>query len=234
MKRFSSVIVLWLGVLTLQAQTIIPKIGLSLASMSEKDANLGTSDDTMIPGISGGIGVSFDLTDKLSLQPELLYVQKGSKNVYTNNYNGDGFSGTTTFSYRSTVSYLELPVLVKMGFGADRFRFYVYAGPSVSYGLSGKGKLTYRDVNDFGQGPTVTSSKANYDVEFKDYPSSYEGYNKFFNNRLDIGGQFGGGVVLFDKIMVDVRYGMGFTTVSDRTKSKIRALQFTVGVPIRL
>jgi len=56
----------------------------------------------------------------------------------------------------------------------------------------------------------------------------------YFSNQIDFGVQFGGGVLIAGKVMVDVRYGLGLTKFTDDVKAKNGGFQFTVGVPISL
>ncbi len=97
-----------------------------------------------------GAGFNFpvDADGFLSIQPELLYIQKGV----------GAKSGNTTADVH--INYLELPVLVKISFGSETIKGYVNAGPSIGYALSGKtkigsttSKITFDDTDnrtDFG------------------------------------------------------------------------------------
>ncbi|WP_333819535.1 porin family protein [Ohtaekwangia sp.] len=158
-------------------------------------------------GLTLGAGFNLPLgKGAFSIQPELNYIQKGFK------ASEDG--GTAKLN----LNYLELPVLVKASFG-DVTKFYVNAGPSVAYGLGGK--VSYEEGN------MKYSSK----VKFGDGDDDGIVY---FSNQIDFGVQFGGGVLIAGKVMVDVRYGLGLTKFTDDVKAKNGGFQFTVGVPISL
>lgn len=63
-----------------------------------------------------------------SIQPELLYAQKGFKMEEA----GD------KMTFRA--NYLNVPVLAKIAFGPEALKGFITAGPAVSYWMSGKSK----------------------------------------------------------------------------------------------
>ncbi|MCR9288087.1 MAG: PorT family protein [Bacteroidetes bacterium] len=87
----------------------------------EPDANLG-----LTVGVLADIGIS----DNLSIQPEIDFIQKGMQLEFE-------FFGETTKS-KQTWNYVEIPVLVKYKFGTDAVKAAVMAGPSFGYALSAK------------------------------------------------------------------------------------------------
>ncbi|HEY9046616.1 MAG TPA: outer membrane beta-barrel protein [Ohtaekwangia sp.] len=93
-------------------------------------------------------------------------------------------------------------------------------GPSVAYGLGGKYK--------YEEG----SQKIETKVKFGNGNSSND--DLYLGNKIDFGVQFGGGVLIAGKVMVDVRYGLGLTNITDGSNAKNGGFQFTVGVPISL
>ncbi|WP_038028661.1 porin family protein [Thermonema rossianum] len=108
-----------------QAQiSIMPKAGVSLASTAYKSA--GESDKTdMKTGFAFGVAAPISVSDQFSVQPELLYIQKG----------GEEKSNGLTSS--ATINYLEIPVMARAHFGG----FYVGAGPYLGIALGGKAKI---------------------------------------------------------------------------------------------
>jgi hypothetical protein len=111
--------------------SIIPKIGVNFANASINEANLLEGGKSSLIGLTGGLGFNFSLTDDnfLSIQPEILYSQKGFSSSSSGlvNYEGD---------YR--LNYLEVPLLVKINFGGEKVKLYVNAGPSIGYLMSGR------------------------------------------------------------------------------------------------
>jgi hypothetical protein len=136
---------------------------------------------------------------------------------------GANFSttGTTTRIGNTSVNYLELPVLAKINFGGESFRAYVNGGPSVAYALFGRTNQNGAVVNvTFGDDADVT-----------------------FNNRIDFGLQFGGGIGFKagpGDILLDLRYGMGLSNLLNQpvagtdTEAQNRVYALTLGYAIPL
>lgn len=86
------------------------------------------------PGFTAGVLVNYGLSDMTSLQIEGLYSQKGAfiDNVmYTNTntqYNG--------YQYRSTLSYIDVPVLLKVNTGEAGKGLFFEVGPQASFALN--------------------------------------------------------------------------------------------------
>jgi hypothetical protein len=213
------------------AQTLIPKAGVTLPKI-EYEENVGAKSKI---GFTLGVGYNIAINDLFSIQPELSFVQKGTKSKSSYTYRGDVSSYTQTLEGNLTINYLELPVLAKVTFGSGT-KFFLNAGPSIGFGLGGK--ATYEIIySETYMGETVTETmEGNGKVKFGDEPDEYEGEDAYFDNRLDLGLQFGGGAIVANKIMIDVRYGLGFSNLWDgeENKSQHRVFQFTVGIPLTL
>jgi opacity protein-like surface antigen len=211
-----------------QAQvTIIPKVGASLGNYaySENDDDDETKANT---GLTLGAGFNFALGETFSIQPELLYIQKGSKLVF----------GSASLSNR--MNFLEIPVLGKVSFGSETVKAYVNAGPSLGYALGGR-----MTAKDDGETESVK-------IRFGDQESTDEVYYMSTEefNRIDLGLQFGAGVgfqVGPGTLLLDARYGLGMSnfvkaqketfggvTISMPADGKSRTLAFTVGYAIPL
>ncbi|WKZ60264.1 MAG: porin family protein [Cyclobacteriaceae bacterium] len=229
MKKLLVVIALIMAV-TASAQTIIPKAGMTLSTLDAETfaSNPGDFDSYKnVTGFSVGVGYRIGFGDLISLQPELLFIQKGWKNEY--GYD-DGFGYTETYTETAKLNYIELPILLRIALGPDKFKFHINVGPSVGYGINGKYDYESK-IDYYGD---ISTFSTDGDIKFEEMPENYEGPDEFIPNRIELGAQIGGGVTLFNKILVDVRYGLGLTDLSDDGKSKNRVLQFTVGVPIGL
>ena len=90
------------------------KAGVSLASFVGDDV---TSSSSGKFGFHGGLVASLGITDRLSVQPELLYSMKGTKDSGSNN------NGSIT-GYQ-TLHYVDVPVLLKLRFN----QLFLEAGP---------------------------------------------------------------------------------------------------------
>ncbi|HYG38481.1 MAG TPA: porin family protein [Cytophagales bacterium] len=177
--------------------SLVPKAGITIANLAFDD---DFDSQKSLIGFTGGLGFNFALTpdEFLSLQPEVLYVQKGAA------------AEPAGVDFKYTLNYLEVPVLVKIGFGSDVVKAYVNLGPSVSYLLNSKLK---GDNFSFAQ----------------------EGDDE---KRLDFGANFGGGIGFAlgaaSSIFLDARYNAGLADVFDGQKSKNQVFYLTAGFKVPL
>lgn len=138
-------------------------------------------------GFHGGLMLNVGLVDDgfLSLQPEVLFSQKGFK-FADNEFSAPGF----TYKYKGerTYNYIDVPVLLKINAGG----FYVEAGPQYSYLLKVKDE-TSRAIN----GTTY---------------SGYTGTQNLDNvNRNEIGYAAGLGFQSDTGLLIGIRYNGSFT-----------------------
>ncbi|OGX89135.1 porin family protein [Hymenobacter coccineus] len=137
-------------------------------------------------GFVGGAMLNVGLIDKLlSLQPEVLFSQKGFKygdNTFTVGGNTNRFTGNRTYNY------IDVPVLLKVRAAGLFFE----AGPQYSYLLNVRDKSEYT-LN----GNTVTSSAANQNLDNV--------------RRNEIGYAAGLGYEASNGFLIDVRYNGSFT-----------------------
>lgn len=212
---------------SLFAQTyIIPRAGVGISTFAPADNKENVSS---IAGFTGGAAFSVTLTNHISIQPEILFIQKGGSYEFESTP-GDGILETRNTEVK--INYLEFPVLAKYAFGNGLIKFYVNAGPSVSIGLGGK--TDYSLVATIGADEVIYTDKAKGDVRFGDHPEESPEQDVYFQNRVDIGAQFGGGVFIANKVLVDFRYGLGFTKLDDEAQPKNRTFQVNVAVPLLL
>lgn len=127
------------------AQKIGVNAGLTLPSykISAGDVSLASG---IKPGFTVGVFSSFALNSHLSFRPGLNFVRKGG------NLKDDGDNTHHSVSY----NYLELPFNFVYNVSSLAGKFFIGGGPSVSFGLSGKYKITgmYEESGDvkFGFG----------------------------------------------------------------------------------
>ncbi len=78
-------------------------------------------------GLRLSVPVNIHLTGKLSLQPELVFVEQGSSQILRK---------LTTRDYRSAqAAFLALPVLLKAGVQFEKLNLHVLVGPRFAYGI---------------------------------------------------------------------------------------------------
>jgi hypothetical protein len=146
-------------------------------------------------GIQAGVSFQAGITPAFSLVTEFYFMRKGGK-LKANN----PLTNTESTFHLNT---LELPVLARLHLG----KFYVNAGPSIAYNLSGNNKI--------GDLSTKLS-----------FTNSGEGFRRF-----DAGVQMGGGVEFPFKqkrIALDIRYVYGITNLSYGSEMYNRALMISV------
>src|SRR5690242_13429390 len=118
------------------------KGGLNLTNMYVKDV----SDENMKVGWNAGVFAKLPVTRGFSIQPELLYTNKGAKETYNNFIEGKG-------EYRFNLNYIELPLLAVFNVAKN---FNIHAGPYASY-LVG---ANIKDLKDDGTINNITDLKA--------------------------------------------------------------------------
>jgi hypothetical protein len=163
--------------------------------------NYGTQNSTLADykktanGIQAGASFQAGITPGFSLVTELYFMRKGGK-LKSNN----PLSASESSLHLNTI---ELPVMARFHVG----KFYMNAGPSIAYNLSGNSKIA-----DASTKLTFTNSTAGF-------------------KRFDAGVQMGGGVEFPFKqkrIALDIRYNYGLTNISYDKDMHNRAVMISV------
>jgi len=131
-------------VLTVNAQeqqtageaTLSPKFGIKAGINLSNLYVDEVEDENMKLGLNAGFYAKLPITRGFSLQPELIYSNKGAKLRYDNFVLGEG-------EYRFNLHYVELPVMAVINVLPN---FNIHAGPYVSF-LAG---ADIKDMNDDG------------------------------------------------------------------------------------
>jgi Outer membrane protein beta-barrel domain len=172
-------------------------------AVDKEDPDVTFSSKTFL---AAGAMVDVGFNDKLSLQLEPMYLEKGGK-VELRNFFGDDF----TASLR--ISYIELPVFLKVSKPTGTVRPYLIAGPSLGYRTEVKTK-------DEATGEEETTDDADETFE-----------------KWDFGVGAGGGLsfnVGRSTVFAEGRYTWGLTTVNkeldpEDSKLKNRGVQVLAG-----
>lgn len=115
----ASVLVTWPSAGRAEVTGFGVKTGVALANIFGRDVY----DQRFRAGFSYGIFMTYGFGGTFAVQPELLFVMKGSRY----------FNGSGPDAYRETMSleYVELPILAKVYLPISRaFRTHVFAGPA--------------------------------------------------------------------------------------------------------
>lgn len=152
-------------------------------------------------GFLGGVMLNADVTGDgfFSIQPELLYSQKGFENKpteYNNTIAGVGYIEKR--EGKVNYNYLDLPVLLKVNAGG----FFVEAGPQISYLLSSNNSTKTTRTN------ALTSRVETFDTQNKNDVSGLK--------RTELGYAAGLGYQADNGLSLGVRYTGAF---SDFVKS---------------
>lgn len=111
--------------------------GISIANYNAKFEGESENGNSKI-GITVGVVSDIPLGDHFSIQPALNFVQKGTKDEET-------FGGITE-KVSLTTNHLEIPVNFLYNTNSGNGNFFIGAGPSIAFALSGKWK--YDDGTD--------------------------------------------------------------------------------------
>ncbi len=222
-----------------QAQvTITPKVGASFGNYvyGEEQDEDEDEETKYNSGLTLGAGFNFAFGETFSVQPEILYIQKGYK-----------FSDDDDNYFKTHFNFLEIPVLARANFGSETVKAYVNAGPSLGYALNGGSSFKVS-----GMGITVSGTQK---IKFTEEPANGGDEDVIYYDpkevsRVDLGLQLGGGVGFQagpGTLMLDLRYGLGMNnfyktqkttnqnvTITTEGFGKSRTLALTVGYAIPL
>lgn len=161
------------------------KTGLNLSSyMGENTEDLGFK-----PGFRLGVGMEYQFTDLVSLQPTLFISQKGVKESTELT---KGLKGDMTINQW----YMELPVNAQLRFNlADDINLIGATGPYLAVGVAGKKKF---EGGAFGESASV----------------SYDTFGENAYRRFDAGWNIGIGVEI-NRFIVSLDTQLGFCKLYD-------------------
>ena len=183
--------------------------GINLGTIGGDDKTQNGIDPTTKVGLTAGITYHIGLIMGLSIQPEVLYVQKGAI------YEGSASFGNYSMSQKATFTgdCIDIPVLARFNLPMPVLSPYIEAGASYSILLSAKQKIeTTTNI------PGQTSGTTETDI--KDQLS-----------KSDLSLIIGVGVE-FLILEVDARYIMGMTKLDKDGlyKAYNRGIMLTAGV----
>ena len=182
------------------AQTFGVKGGLNVSSMSKDE---GLDDQKSKIGFNAGAFVNIPIASSLSVQPEVLYSNYGSKSDWTNPINDDRYSSA------AHLDYLAVPVMLQYNLIPN---LYVEAGPEFGFLLSAKNKLKNETTGD-----TITESG--------DYKDDL--------NTFNVGLGLGAGYYFTPNFGITARYVAGLTDIAKDRPSGSDAVKnnvFQVGL----
>lgn len=241
------------------------KIGFSLGNLSSENDNIYTQNYETTTGIDFGLTFEFEITDLISIQPEINFTQRGAKRTglqptATNELNDQlnqflPFIGMplvtdenplyATFDSESDLNYLEIPVLVKFGWG-DNLRFYAEIGPYLGILLSADQITSGNSQFYFDSEATnpVIVPNPNGNPPFVQLPAQSLTANTAIKNDLrtvNFGGIVGLGlrkkIDTKSEIFIDARAAYGFNAIQFNEvfgESHIGGVVFSLGYAYQL
>jgi hypothetical protein len=112
------------------------KGGINLGTIGGDDKDKLGPDSKPRLGLAGGISYKADLIMGLSIEPGVMYIQKGVSYEGSSSQGGYSISGKSTFK----LDYIDIPVLVKFNLPVPVLSPYIEAGASYGILLSAKEK----------------------------------------------------------------------------------------------
>ncbi|MFN4198616.1 MAG: porin family protein [Flavobacterium sp.] len=187
------------GLATAQDISYGAKAGLNMSTLTGD-----VEDAKSIFGFHVGGFVEIKISEKFSIQPELLYSAQGAKTEFNENF--DGFN----IKVKETVNlgYLNIPIMAKY-YVSDKFS--LLAGPQIGLNLSAKAKAeaSFEEIS-FSE-----------TVDIKDEVET-----------LDLGLNFGAAYSISEKIFIEGRYNFGLSNIvkdSDGDKAMNGVFQLSLG-----
>ena len=225
-KRYCLVVLGVFFSLLLQAQDLIPKVGFSYskAFRYSQESHFLSHEMIFKPGLLAGIGVDFPIIDKLYLQTEIIYIQKGHT-VEERNTSGSAYFKTQ--NYR--LEFVEVPLLVKWIVADRKINLYLHSGVTIAYGLRGHVK----SVMEMEYQSTWVRATSERQIRFSAFDEEHPN-DLYLDNPFDVGVQLGVGSLLFKTIQFEIRFTHGlaeFEYMSSDYKGYNRSFQISAGLP---
>ena len=190
------------GLMNAQEVKYGAKAGLNLSNLAGDVENADMKVGFQIGGFA-----EIKVSDKFSVQPELLFSTQGAKSEesYSDMY------GSITIDLTQKLNYLNVPVMAK--YYVDK-KFYLEAGPQIGFLLSAEQKAVAKGIY---YGESV------YETETVDNKSSL--------NSTDFGINIGLGFNFTDKIGANLRYTSGLSDI-DKEDSNSEIYNSNIGISI--
>jgi hypothetical protein len=167
-----------------------------------------------------GASLSFRAQKRFFLQSSILYSQKGKTLKSKDNSNTQN---------KTKFRYIDVPILYTAEFNAKLgknkvYKWYLGAGPTISYWLGGSGVLTHGDLNENNINPP--SYDLPYKITFNKTPETVttNEMNIVEPNRIQLGLNVSTGLIFepikTHRLMVNARYAFGQSFLSRESKGE--------------
>ncbi|GGD29732.1 porin family protein [Flavobacterium orientale] len=189
------------------------KGGLNLSNLTGD-----VEDSKSLFGAHVGAFAEIKITDKFSVQPELLFSMQGAKQEFTYFESFEGFTIEETEQTTIKLGYLNLPIMAKF-YATENFS--LEAGPQIGFLLSAKVDFEYTYRETF-EGVTEVETESG-SVDIKDEVKS-----------IDFGFGFGAAYKFTENLSVGARYTLGLSSIAkdfegESADIKNNVLQVSIG-----
>ena len=194
------------------------KGGLNMAKFTGDDVDMEipldigdiNSDQGFIYGPIVGGFVTYNLNDKLAIQPEFLYTVKGVSYEFDGSFTEDDIAFSVDGSTNFEMNWLDIPLLVVFNLN-DRIK--IFAGPYLELFLNGKVKYDFTVSGTYADETYSESVSDSEDIETEDI------------NSPGFGLIFGGAFMLGNNLEAEARYALGLTSVREEEDLKNSGIQ---------
>lgn len=189
-------------------------------------------------GFHAGAQVSFRVHKQFFLHTSLLYSRKGKV------LKGNADFTHIEAKYRlteltATYNYLELPIIYTVEFkkqtkSGKMYKWYLGAGPNISYWLNGKGTILNQETAEPSDGGTL-----DYKIVFNKDPENVTFGEMVVEdpNRFQLGINLMAGLVFEpmpkQSFMLSIRYEIGHTNLSPDSEGAFISTMYTDNMQIR-
>jgi hypothetical protein len=178
----------------------------------------------LLPGFHAGITADIALTSDISAFVPLQFIVKGGKEKSTETLGGGGLTTTITTNVNQPINYVQLPLNIVYNFDlGETSKFFVGAGPSFAYALSGKAKgdITTVQTINFGGQTTTTTNKNPVDQKLKIGSSNTDNIKPF-----EIGVNAVAGVKLNSGFAATANYTYALNNVATQNNTSYKGRSF--------
>ncbi|MFZ6011696.1 MAG: outer membrane beta-barrel protein [Bacteroidota bacterium] len=163
-------------------------------------------------GFHAGMNLSFRVRKRFFLHSSFIYSQKGRV-----------IKGEVDplLKHKARFNYFEVPMLYTVEFkghvkGGKEFKWYLGAGPNISYWLGGRGEIYEEGINERNISQTPLKYKIVFDKETDALP--FDEMNVQDPNKLQLGLNLSAGIVFepfgYQKFMLTGRFELGHSFLS--------------------
>lgn len=227
-KRYLLIVLGALFPLLLQAQNLIPKVGLTYSKAFRYTGKADFLSREMIfkPGLLAGIGLDFPIINKLHLQTEIVYIQKGHK-IEERNTSGSAYFKTQ--GYR--LEFFELPLLAKWMVLDRKINLYLHSGVTIAYGLRGHVKSVMEMEYQSAWVRATSERQIRFNAFDEEHPN-----HLYLDKPFDVGVQLGVGSLLFKAVQMEIRFTHGLTEFQyiSNYKGYNQSFQISAGLPFNI